>query len=473
MRYTVEEICRIIEGEAPGLPPALAFEDYTIDSRVVKPGDLFFAFKGPNRDGHDFVPEALAKGAGAAVIQRGIPIARGAGRFISCDEPLGCLHKLASHSRDEPDLKLIGITGSCGKTTTKDLTAAMLSERFRTGKNRGNLNNIWGLPPELLRREPELDVYVCEMGMSYAGELGVITQIARPDIAVFTNIHPVHLDNFSSFEEIVSAKAEVLEGMPDGGPVVANADDPVVMKIALESGRPITTYGRSAEADVRLVKLADKGLGGLRCELAVAGESLRLTSPLPGIYNLYNVMAGLAAGLVLGIGPANMLAGLSKIEMSPYRSRLLRLGGNVTLFDDAYNSNPEAMRRVLDMLGRTGGYARKVAVLGDMLELGPAELEEHARIGPLIPASGVEALVAVGPLAAAMAAAAMAAGLRNGQVARAADAGAALAAALELIRPGDLVLVKGSRGVKLETVVAGLTRHFGAATENSEAGEQG
>ncbi len=460
MRFTVEEICRIA-GAAAEMAPAVAFEGYSIDSRMVGAGDLFFAIAGENFDGHDFVGEALTRGAAAAVVRRGFDGLPGTDdRLLFCDDPLDALHALAAASRLEEGLRVVGITGSCGKTTTKDILAAMIARRLRIGKNAGNLNNIWGLPLAMLRRPPGLEVYVCEMGMSYAGELRTVTRIARPDVAVFTNIHGVHLVNFPSVEAIAAAKAEMLEGVPADGAVVANADDPQVMRIAASSGRRLVTFGRERKADVAAAGVADRGIDGLEFDLRVSGRELRVASPLPGIHNLENLLAALATGIALGLEPEELLVGLDDLEMSPWRSRIVRFEEGFALYDDAYNSNPEALGGVLATLARSNGFGRRLAVLGDMLELGDGERQAHRECGAAVARCGVDLLIAVGPLAAELAAGAREAGMERDAVVEVPDSEAAVAPTLSAVRPGDLVLVKGSRGVKMETVVAELTRRF-------------
>ncbi len=464
MKYTIAEICRITGAEAEGLHPGTDIDGWSIDSRTVQPGDIYFSIVGENHDGHRFAPESLRKGASAVVVRRdfSLPNEKNGG-LLRCDDPLETLHTLASHSRDEKGLRLVGITGSCGKTTTKDITAAMLGSSLNTGKNKGNLNNIWGLPLGMLRRPPGLDIYVCEMGMSYAGELRRVTSIARPEVAVFTNIHGVHLMNFKSMREIAEAKAEMLEGVPPGGVVVANADDPEVMRIARRSGLRTITFGVENEADLTAAGIEDRGIDGLSFELKLEGRAPSVASPLPGLHNLQNVLAAFATCVALGFAPEVMMNGLDNLDMSPARTRLVRFDDGWTLYDDTYNSNPQALRLTLETIKRSNGYERHIAVLGDMLELGAGEVEEHIKAGRLIAGMGIDHLIVVGPLARHMAEAAIEAGMNSASILIADDKKATLEALDGQIRPGDLVLIKGSRGVKMETIVEELTRRYPAA----------
>jgi len=459
MKYTIEEICRAVGAEAEGVVHDAVAAGWSIDSRTIRPGEIYFAIVGENHDGHKFVADSLAKGALAAVVRRDFTLPPGVeGGLIRCKEPLELMHSLASFSRDEDGLIPIGITGSCGKTTTKDLTAALLNRRFKAGKNSGNLNNIWGLPLALLRRQAGLDFYVCEMGMSYAGEMRILTKIARPDVAVLTNVHGVHLMNFASVREIAEAKAEMLEGVPADGVVVANADDPEVMRVTRGGGRRVVTFGLEAEADVAAARVEDRGIGGLRFELRAAGKTMQTASPLPGLHNLQNLLAAFATVVALDLDPMELVGGLEKLDMSPWRTHLVDFEDGWTLYDDAYNSNPPALWRTLETVVRSGGFERRIAVLGDMLELGENEKEEHRKAGRFLAESGIDILIALGPLAEEMAAAAREAGMDSGRVITVDDHASTVEAIEAILRPGDLVLVKGSRGVKMETVVEELTR---------------
>ena len=471
MNYSIAEICKASGAKAEGLHTSVVPTGWSIDTRTIKPGEIYFSIVGENHDGHAFAADALSKGALAAVVRRDYRLPEGAGGgLLRCDDPLEALHRLASHSRDESGLHLAGITGSCGKTTTKDLAAAMLSSELRTGKNRGNLNNIWGLPLAMLRREAGLELYVCEMGMSYAGELSVLTRIARPDVVVLTNIHGVHLMNFKSVREIAEAKAEILEGLVPCGPVVANADDPEVMRVAERSGHPLVTFGFDNEADIRAITIFDGGLGGLSFELRTPDGLLGARSPLPGRHNMLNLLAAFGLGYALGYEPGDLLDGLADLEMSPSRTRIVEMGPGWTLYDDTYNSNPAALGLTVETVMRSEGYTRRIAVLGDMLELGAGEVEEHKAAGRVLAASGLDVLITLGPLAEQMARAAVEAGMNGNSVTALAERSDVIEALEGVVAPGDLVLIKGSRGVKMETIVAELTRRHGVERE-SEDGE--
>lgn len=469
MKIAVADMLRATGGVWQDAPAEAVFCGWSIDSRTVKTGDIFFAITGDVQDGHQFVENAFAAGAAAAFVRLDYRRADGSDRgLIHCSDPLRALHELAAWSRDQGDLRVVGITGSCGKTTTKDITAALLGAGFTVGKNLGNLNNIWGQPLAMLRRPDEAGLYVCEMGMSFPGELRRVTRIARPDVAVYTNISPVHLVNFASVDEIAEAKAEMLEGLRAGGPVIANADDPQVMRIARRSGHPLVTYSMTGDANVRARAWEDRGVEGLSFDLEIRGRKRSGESPLPGLHNLANLLAGLAAGLSLGLDPEVMLDRIDTIELSPLRSHIQDFAEGWTLYNDAYNSNPAALRSVLLTVARSARYRRRVAVLGDMLELGPGEQKAHREIGAYLAPLGFDLLITVGGLAGELATAAIEAGMPEERVLQANAAPEAIELLAPRIARGDLVLVKGSRGTRLERIVEHLMAH---ATPISRTGK--
>jgi UDP-N-acetylmuramoyl-tripeptide--D-alanyl-D-alanine ligase len=462
MRIAVADMLKATGGVWNDAPAGALFSGWSIDSRSARAGDIFFAITGDVQDGHAFVENAFAVGIAAAFVRHGFRRADGSVTgLIQCDDPLMALHDLASWSRDREELRVVvGITGSCGKTTTKDITAALLGAGYSVGKNIGNLNNIWGQPLAMLRRPDNADLYVCEMGMSFPGELRRVARIARPDLAVYTNISPVHLVNFTSIDDIAEAKAEMLEALKPGGPVIANADDPQVMRIARRSGHPLITYSFGGEADVRALAWDDRGIDGLSFELEIRARKYAGTSPLPGLHNLANLLAGLAAGIALGLDPAAMLDRMGEIELSPLRSHIQEFAEGWTLYNDAYNSNPAALRSVLQTVAHSARFSRRFAVLGDMLELGPDERRAHHEMGQFIAPLGFDVLITIGSLSVDLARAAIAAGMPAERVSCAETA----AEATELLAPkiarGDLVLVKGSRGKKLERIVEQLMARY-------------
>jgi len=460
MKYAIHEILTAMNASWEEAPQGLFIDGYSIDSRSLQPGDLFFAIKGNVQDGHKFVEAAFEHGAAAAVVLRGYRRADGSrAGLIECEDTLAALHSLAGWSRRENDLRLIGITGSCGKTTVKDLIHTVLSGDFDAGKNYGNYNNIWGMPISLLRRDEGLDVYVCEMGMSYAGELTQVTRIARPDVAVFTNIHAVHLVNFNSVQDIAEAKAEIIRGLRSDGPVVANADDPEIMRISRRSGHELITYGIKNDADIRIVRHQDRGIDGVEFRVNIYGREFDSKLALPGVHNLYNALAALGAGISMRMKPEAIIERLNHVELSPMRSHIIRLP-KLTIYDDAYNSNPEALRRVIDTSVRSEVAGRRIAVVGDMLELGESEVQRHEETGRYIAGTGIDRLLTVGSLAGHIGAGALKAGMPTENIEIFKTSDEALKSLRGIIKSGDMLIVKGSRGMRLEVIVDGMRQQF-------------
>ena len=447
----LSEIATATGGRVVGGSPDLLFRAYGIDSRTAVRGELFFAVAG-RRDGHDFVSAAAARGAGGAVISR--PVAAPSPEFglVKVRDTLAALQALARSVLKANPVKVVGITGSIGKTTTKEFAAELLSARFRVLRSEGNFNNHLGLALSLLRLEPGDQAAVLEMGMSAPGEIRTLTAIAPPDIVVIINIHPVHLQFFKGMEEIALAKKEILDGARPGATAVLNGDSALVTKIAAGWKGPRVTFGLGPECDVRAEDVRSRGYDGLGFVLAYGPDKARVDFPFINESYVTNFLAAAAvcraAGLTLDeIRPR--VAGLKPFAM---RGVLIELPGGVRLYDDAYNSNPRALEAALKSLGVLPA-ARKVAVLADMLELGEDEREFHRQAGAAVVRWGWDVLVAVGPLAAHIAGEAATSGMPRRNIRSFPDAGAAAAAIRRIVRDGDLVLVKGSRGMKMEIVV--------------------
>ncbi len=453
-RFTLAEVARLTGGRILRGQGGTTFRSFAIDSRETVPGDLFFALRA-ERDGHDYVPAAAAKGAAGAVVSRPVPLDGATFGLVLVEDTLAALQNLAASVLAGRTLKIVGITGSMGKTTTKEIAAAILSARFRTRKSEGNFNNHLGLPLSLLRLEDEDEVAVLEMGMSAPGEIRALARIAPPDVAVITNIAPVHLKFFDSLEGIALAKKEILEGAKEGGTAVLNGDDPLVRKIGGDWDGPRITFGRAESNDVRARDLRPRGLEGTDFVLEHGKERAEVASPFLNDADVMNLLAAAAAARACGVALEDIPARVAGLESVAKRGTLIRLGGGILLYDDSYNSNPVALAGILESLsGRTP--ARKIAVLGDMLELGEGEAEFHRRAGETVFRRGWDVLVAVGPLAAGIAAGAAEAGMGSASILTFTDAPSAAEAVPRLVRPGDLVLVKGSRGMRMERIVERL-----------------
>ena len=445
-------------GALAGKPsPGLAFSSVSIDSRTVEPGALFVAIRGPKRDGHDFLAEAASRGARGALVHRDLRAPAGLA-LVRVDDTTRGLAGLARHVRRAASVPVVAITGSVGKTTTKDMTAELLAARGPVLRTEGNLNNQWGLPLTLLRLRPEHRAAVLEMGMSAPGEIRALSLLAEPDVAAITRVAPVHLEFFPSVDAIASAKAEILEGLRPGGTAVLNGDDPRVRLIGEGFFGRVVWFGRDRGFDVSAESWHAQG-AGMRFSLRVAGNAVDVALPLAGPHFVTSFLAAAACAHVLGVVPEAMAAAAASLRPARHRGEVLRLAEGVTVLDDCYNSSPEALEAAVVTLGLLPGR-RRVAVLGDMLELGPTSRALHRERGRKL-GGRVDAVAGVGPLAKEIVQGAGEAGLPAGALHHFATAGDAVAALDELVRPGDAVLVKGSRGVRLETVVDALVARFG------------
>ena len=398
-----------------------------IDSRAVEPGDLFVGLRGERADGNDYAAGALAAGAWGVLVDREV---EGPGALLVADDPLGALQRLARAWRRDLGAAVIAITGSVGKTSTKDLTAAMVAQGRRVHASRANFNTEIGLPLELLAAPPETEVLVLELAMRGPGQIAELAGICEPDVAVITNVGPVHLELLGSIEAIAAAKAEIIAGLPAGGTAIVPAGEPL-----------LDPYLRD---DLEVVRFGDD-----ESPLDV------LELPFGSAHMRRNALAALAAARAVGVQPA----GRVDVRLSALRGEVVELSGGARLINDCYNANPLSMRAALADLATQSASGRRIAVLGDMLELGPDERALHREVGEAAASAGVDVLVTVGPLAAHMAE-----GFGDGQVREAADAAQAAEIAAKLLGPGDVVLVKASRGIGLELVAERLAGAHPAGT---------
>lgn len=458
-RLSVDEAARSVGGRVTAGDPDAWIDGAAIDSRAVRGGELFFAFAGERTDGHRFVADALARGAAAAMVQEDLPVPT-QGAHIRVDDTFAALHALTRHVRERTPKKLVGITGSAGKTTTKELLAAMLDSRFPTAWTKGNLNNLYGFPLSLLNVPDGTEWMVAEMGMSTPGELRQLSLLGRPDAVVFTVVRPVHLEFFENVQAIAEAKSEILAGLAPGGFIVANADDPEVTRIAKRHGARVVWYGiQSENVDVRAVDLAPEPEGiGSRFRLEAGGESQEVRLPLHGLYNVENCLAAAACARELGMSLAEIAEAVREVRPASMRGVVHRAPGGFTLIDDSYNSNPDALGKALEGAAHLPGE-RRVAVLGDMRELGPEGPRFHRESGERAARLGFSPIAGVGELSRSLVEGAAAQGATAAWLP---DAAAAAEWAATEVRPGDVVLVKASRGVGLEKVVRRLLPEEGA-----------
>jgi len=444
--------------------PNAGITGFTIDSRRTRPGDLFIAIRGDRFDGHAFVASALAAGAGGAVVMEAppglTPEVLGDRLLIAVPDTTLGLQALARSIRRRSGARVVAVTGSAGKTTTKEMIAAFLSLAGHVMRSPGNLNNHIGLPLSLLELRHGFDAAVVELGMNHAGEIDRLVSIAEPDVRVWTNVAEVHTEFFPSIEAIADAKAEVLNGATTGTVLVANADDPrVVARMGSFPGRTVT-FGFSPGATVRAEQVEDAGLGGMRARVTTPSGTTAWSVALPGRNNLLNSLAAAAVGLEFGVPLAAMAEAASGLAPSAHRGELVRLARGIVVLDDSYNSNPRALEAALEVVASDRSASRRGAVLGEMLELGEQSTALHERCGRAAAACGLAWLITVGGEPARALGRAAAPGLPPGAVEHAATSDEAAALAVRRVEDGDLVLVKGSRGIATERVVERLRVEF-------------
>jgi UDP-N-acetylmuramoyl-tripeptide--D-alanyl-D-alanine ligase len=441
-----------MSGEIVAGQASQALSGVTIDSRTAQPGDLFFAIRGPRFDGHDFLAQAAHRGALGAVVDRAVVGPTGLG-VLRVADATRALADLARHVRGGARAPVVAVTGSSGKTTTKEMIATLAEVRGPVLKTEGNLNNRYGLPLTLCRLRSQHAIAVLELGMSAPGEIRELVAIAQPDVAVVLNVAPVHLEFFESIEAIAEAKAEILEGLAPAGTAVLNGDDPRVRRFGERYAGRVVLFGHSPGFEIAC-EAAEPSAEGTRLRLRIAGQCADVRVPLLGEHFASDFLAAAAAAHVLGLSTGEIASGAERIRPAPHRGDVRRLRDGVTLIDDCYNSNPAALSAALRALSLARGR-RRVAVLGDMLELGPRGPELHRKAGEEL-AGLAELVIAVGPLARAILDGARRAGLAPELLLHYPDADVASAALPSLLEAGDAVLVKGSRGVHLEAVASAI-----------------
>lgn len=464
MTITLRQVGEILLGpEASACLTAEPLADATADSRECRPGSLFFALEGANTDGHAYVDDAIARGAVAAVVRHdwaalpggepGRPRPHRGAMLIPVERPLEALQHLAGRWRRRLSATVIGVTGSVGKTVTREVVATVLERRHRVHRSRRNFNSEIGLPLSVLAMEEGHSHAVLEMGMYGLGEIALLAHITLPAIGVVTNVGPTHLERLGSLERTAQAKSELVAALPPEGTAVLNGDDARVRAMAGVARCPVVTYGFDEANDLRAVDYLSRGLEGSEFTAVWAGESRRLPCPMPGRHSVYAALAAVAVGRRCGLGWGEIEAGL---EATAGCSRLKCLmAGDVRILDDSYNSAPASAAGALEVLSRCPG--RRIAVLGDMLELGSEAEAGHREVGRRA-AAAADALITVGGQGRWTAEEAARAGMAEAAVVAAADHEQALAALRSLVRPGDTVLVKGSRGMRMEALLESLVQ---------------
>jgi UDP-N-acetylmuramoyl-tripeptide--D-alanyl-D-alanine ligase len=466
---TLAEVIEAVIGQKSLLGSGQPVTDVVVDSRLAIPGCLFVALQGEKRHGHEYVQAAFSAGAVAAIVESDLAIdcqcvdLRGGldpapatlelPVCLRVESSLGALQQLATYWRNQHHPRVIGITGSVGKTTTKELVAAVLARRYNTLRSRGSYNNEIGLPLTLLQLTPAYERVVLEMGMYDVGEIAELTQIARPHVGVVTNVGPVHLERAGSMDRIAQAKAELVEALPSDGAAILNYDDPLVRDMAEKTQARVFHYGLSPKADLWASSIQGMGLEGIRFRLHYGGETIHLRVPLLGRHSVHTALRAAAVGLVEGESWQEIVEGL---QLGSPQLRLVAVEGinGSTLLDDTYNASPQSTLAALNLLDELDG--RKIAVLGDMLELGSYEEEGHRKVGLRV-IDSVDVLITVGRLGRIIGEEAQRWGFPQSAIHMLEENAEAIELLKQIVVPGDIILVKGSRAMRLEEVVMALT----------------
>jgi len=431
----------------------------SIDTRTLRPSDLFFAIRGSRNDGHDYVMSAIQKGAAGAVVDRRFSIP---GEFppdrilLQVQDTHKALRDMAAEVRTQWRGSLVGITGSMGKTTTKEFMAQVLQTEFSVYRSPGNLNNLFGLPLAVFGLSPEDHIGIFEMGMSASGEIAEMCRIALPDFGVITNIAPVHLEFFESVEAIARAKEELAQGLGARGTLLYNADDPLVRDIAGRFPGDTISFGISAAADIRAEAVEITGLTETRFRLVCEGVSRRAVLPVCGLHYVMNALPAAALAHRYAIDLEQIVESMRHLQQAHMRGQVLHFREGFTVIDDSYNSNPQALRLMIETFSRVPHYSRRILVAGEMLELGKDSESLHRQCGLQAGKSGVDILVGVQGAAREIVRGAAAAGMAETQIHFFTEINPAIDFVFRKIQPGDLVLIKGSRGVHLEKMVHAL-----------------
>jgi UDP-N-acetylmuramoyl-tripeptide--D-alanyl-D-alanine ligase len=461
---TVGWLAAAVAGRIVAGDPDQTVGNIVTDSRALQNGDFFIALRGARFDGHEYVAEAFERGA-LGVLVDNVPAGHASTEqqvVIAVSDTTVALQDLAHAVREATETKVVAITGSAGKTTTKDTIADFLSESYRVVKNKGNLNNHIGLPLSLMQLRDRPDVAVMELGMNHTGEISTLVAIADPDVRVWTNVGDAHLGFFESAEAIADAKAEILERAEAHDVLVCNADDPRVMARASRFAGRLVSFGEAYGASVRATDVEDLGLGGMRARVGTPMGERAIETPLLGRGNLANVLAATAVAVEFGIPLDAIAARAARLRPSDRRGAVHRLAGGVTLVDDSYNSSPAALKRALDVIANEPRAVRKIAVLGEMLELGAFSDELHRSTGRAAAAAGLDMLFVVGgEPARQLADAAIDAGMDTASVTYFEQSAAAAPVIAAAIRSGDVVLVKGSRGTRTDVIADRIAEAFG------------
>lgn len=466
-KFTLKEIASAVGGRILQGNPAASFTQVSTDTRKIRPGSIFVALKGERFDAHDFLADAISQGAAALLVSRpeemhvspaaqeiqAIPV-------ILVENTLKALQDLAGYNRRKAGVPVVAVTGSAGKTTVKDMIAAVLEQKFSVLKTGGNFNNEIGLPLTLLELGPAHQAAIVEMGMRGKGEIQELARIAGPDIGVISNIGEAHIELLGSVENIARAKGELLEELPSKGVAVLNGDDPWLRTLGEQFKGKVVYYGFNENNQLRATDW--QMIGPVMSEFAVNilkngnyEKPMVVRIPVPGRHNVLNSLAAIAVGLELGLSHGDISRGLMQLSLSAMRLEI-KTGQPWVIINDAYNANPASMRAALEVLAGYPCTGKRIAVLGNMLELGPEAEKGHRSVGDTAAGLGVDTLITLGDMARWIAEQALAQGMEESEVTACTEKEQAVQALQAVLQPGDVVLVKGSRGMKMEEIIGSI-----------------
>ena len=451
----VEECLRAIGGKNPSGVGDEFFRGVSIDSRTLKKGELFVCIQGDRFDGHNFIKEAQDKQAAAIVLSEESEMGRVRGKIpvvIRVKNTLKALQELALFYRKKMPVKVIGITGTNGKSTTKEMTAAITEKKFKTIKTKGNLNNHIGLPLNIFDLSKTDEIAVMEMGMSAAGEIKRLAEIAKPEIGVVTNISEGHLVHLKTLKKVQAAKGELFDSLSEKETAIVNADDPLVLELAKSVRAKVITYGIYKGADIKAENICPMDREGFKLSVNFSGKNIPMCIPFLGECNIYNALAAIATSWSLGIAPDDIKQGLMVAKLLANRFEVSEHRG-VTIINDSYNANPRSMQEALKILAKYKCKGRRFFIVGEMLELGDLSKPAHKALGVDVAKYSIDYLVTVGDLSSHVAKSAVASGMNKKNTAIASGHECAVAFIKKHSRSGDCLLVKGSRGSKMEEVV--------------------
>lgn len=450
----LSDVIEAVRGELVQGSSNIEISGVSIDSRSIKPGDLFFAFPGERVDGHDFLEQVFDQGAAAAVISHQVNFQNRAALIMVAD-PLTALQDLAYYYRRLYSIPVVAVTGSTGKTTTKDLIAGVLEQRFNVLKTSGNYNNEIGLPLTLLQLKHSHQVVVLEMAMRGPGQIAALCELSRPQAGVITNIGKTHLELLGSQEAIALAKGELLQALPSDGWAMLNAEDPWQVKLSEKVSGEVIFYGYSDHCTISASQVVLNNLAGVEFKLSTPAGQTPCFLPLPGAHNVTNALAAAAVGYRFGLTPQEIAAGLQSASLTEMRLEIKQGKDGVKIIDDSYNASPSSTIAALKLLAESGGE-RTIAVLGDMYELGEETVDGHRQVGKEAVALQIDCLCTVGQLAREIAKGAINAGMDSDLIYVYQEKTEAVSFLRSYLQKGDVVLIKGSRGMKMEEIVAAI-----------------